>query len=157
MCKIIKTKSGHEILIDEEDWGRVKDKNVFVIKPRNIQYAIFRNNGELTYLHRFLVNAPEEMMVDHRDNNGLNNQRYNLRCCTNSQNQHNREKTKRLTSSKFKGVHYATAKRKWLARVTVNRKLMFIGEFYTEIDAARAYNKKAEELIGEYACLNIIP
>ena len=94
--------------------------------------------------------------IDHRDMNGLNNQRSNLRFCTLSQNAMNRRKREN-TSSIYKGVYFNNQRgKKWKAQIRINGKQIHLGLFDFEVDAARAYNMKAIELFCEFANLNII-
>ena len=103
-------------------------------------------------MHRLIMDAQERQEIDHADGNGLNNQKDNLRFCTHSQNHMNRKPTK--GSSKYKGVSWHKAAKKWNARITLNKKTVSIGYFDSEIIAAKAYDEKAIELFGEFAKLN---
>ena len=97
------------------------------------------------------VNFP--LFVDHIDRNRINNQISNLRFVSISQSSMNR--SKRLnTSSRFKGVYYDKHNNKWRASIRLNKKFIHIGRYEDEDEAANAYNNKAIELFGEYACLN---
>jgi hypothetical protein len=91
-------------------------------------------------------------MYDHRDRNPANNQKYNLRIATVSQNAANRCKQTRYfgVSSRFKGVCWNKETKKWTARC----KGIHLGCFKDEKEAAKAYNNKAIELYGEFAYLN---
>lgn len=94
------------------------------------------------------------VVVDHVNGNGLDNRRCNLRVCTPQQNAFN-SKPVRGSRSKFKGVKYNTAcKNKWTARIRINGKQVDIGRFETEEEAARAYDKVAKEVQGDFAWLN---
>ena len=94
-----------------------------------------------------------QLVVDHIDRNKLNNQITNLRWVTQQQN--NMNSTIRAgTSSQYKGVAYHKTKSKWYAYIRFDRKLLHLGHFANEEDAARAYNAKAIELFGEFANLN---
>lgn len=89
--------------------------------------------------------------VDHKDGDGLNNQKENLRCCTHSQNCANVLITKRNTSG-FKGV--SRFRNKWKAEITHNYKRIYLGLFVSKIDAALEYDHFAKLLFGEFAALN---
>lgn len=101
--------------------------------------------------------------TDHKDHNGLNNQRSNLRDVGQRENTANRQKeTARRTASRFKGVscynskRYPHKRKRWVAYIgsqnTGTRR--GLGYFATEKEAALAYNRAATEMYGEFACLN---
>ena len=94
--------------------------------------------------------------IDHIDTNKENNNSENLRFCTTLQNNWNRSKTTKQTSSKYKGVVFNKRSNKYHARIRIHGKLKHIGLFANEDDAARAYNIAAEELQGEFYKPNII-
>jgi hypothetical protein len=106
------------------------------------------------YLHREILGLLERMglEVDHLNGDGLDNRRSNLRCATAAQNQHNQRKTR--GGSSYKGVHFHQRKRKWRAVIYRNSAQHFLGEFFSEEDAARAYDAAAREHFGEFACVN---
>lgn len=80
-------------------------------------------------LHRFIVEAPDEMDVDHIDHNLLNNRRANLRVCTRAQNNQNLANTRRNSKSGIRGVHWDKKKRKWVAGVRIEGKRHYLGSF----------------------------
>lgn len=105
-------------------------------------------------MHRLIMAVPthDSRQVDHVDCDGLNNQRENLRILTNQQNKMNRRSFR--GKSKYKGVCFDKAVNKWKASIGFNGKSINIGRFLTEEEAALAYDKKAQELFGEYALTN---
>lgn len=98
-------------------------------------------------MHRLLTGYK---LTDHKDGDGLNNRRSNLRCATAKQNCANSRKTRRKTSSRFKGVCLQRTTGKWLAHA----KGKHLGVFTDETEAAKAYNKAAKKLWGKFAKLN---
>lgn len=103
-------------------------------------------------MHRMLLGFPDSF-VDHRDGNGLNNTRENIRLATRSQNQFNRRKTEGMTS-KYKGVG-RTSNGKWRASISIgNGAESWARVFTLEETAARAYDVKAVEWFGEFARIN---
>ncbi len=104
-------------------------------------------------MHRIILSENEALAVDHRDGQGLDNRRSNLRPATSSQNAMNCRKNRTGTSI-FKGVSFASGRNLWKAEICINRKRIFIGRFAVEEDAARAYDAKAIELFGDFAVLN---
>ena len=113
-------------------------------------------------MHREITNAPKGMQVDHINGNTLDNRKENLRVCTRSQNMMNRGKQNNNKSG-YKGVSYMKKKdpnyeypKPWRAQIKcpTNQKVIHLGCYKYPEQAARAYDKKAIELFGEYAQLN---
>lgn len=121
--------------------------------PRGVFYARGKINGQRTYLHRRIMNAPEGMQVDHINGNRLDNRRCNLRLVTSRQNCMNNGGQKHKTS-KYVGVCWFPDCSKWRAVIVYNRKQYHLGLFDSEEEAARVRDAKAIELFGEYARLN---
>ena len=99
-------------------------------------------------MHRIILNAPKGQFVDHKDGNGLNNQKSNLRFCNFSQNRMNTGANKNNKLG-IKGVRMRAPN---LYEVTIkfNGKNIYLGRFDNSISAAEAYQKKAKELFGEF-------
>jgi hypothetical protein len=91
--------------------------------------------------------------TDHKDGNGLNNQRSNLRAATNSQNAANRDKMRTGTSG-YKGVTFDRQTGRWKAQVTVDGRNRHLGRYDTAEEAARAYDRVALEAFGSFARIN---
>lgn len=107
-------------------------------------------------LAHLILGKPEgNMQVDHKNGNGLDNQKHNLRFVTPMQNAWNSCKTTGC-SSKYKGVWLEKRSGLYCCDIRCNKKKIYVGRFKNEVDAALAYNKKAVELHGEYARLNEI-
>ncbi len=116
-------------------------------------YAIRLEKRKHVYMHRQIMQPPDGMMVDHKNLNKLDNTRMNLRVCTAQENACNRSK-KRGTSSRFHGVSYVKRDRKYLAQVHYKGETFCCGRFTDEIEAARARDHRAVEVLGEAARLN---
>ena len=104
-------------------------------------------------MHRLIMDTPPNMEVDHIDHNGLNNQRSNLRNCTNSQNHMNRFPYKGRTSV-YKGVYYKKSEKGYVAKIKINQVVIWGGTFKSEIEAAHVYDELAKKYFGEFAVLN---
>lgn len=117
-------------------------------------YAFRMEKGKPLSMHRFLMNPPIGMEVDHRDGNPLNNQRSNLRICNDQQQSWNTRKVSRPTTSRFKGVCWSKRSNNWLAKIRANSRQKNLGHFYNEVEAALAYDRAAIHYFGEFARLN---
>lgn len=159
-CEIPLTQ-GKAALVSPEDYDRVNQFKWFAhyLKVANAFYAqrnISINRTQKTSgMHREILAAPKGMVVDHRDGNGLNNTRANLRLCTRNQNRQNSVK-KTKASSRYKGVVYSKQSKKWTASLRFKGKLLFLGYHTDERRAAEAYNEAAINYFGEFAKLNTI-
>ena len=114
--------------------------------------------GKAYNLHKIIYemhHGDTDSMVDHRNRIKGDNRIDNLRLATKSQNEANTEK-RSSNSSGYKGVYWLKNAKKWRAKIDYNKKQIHIGLFSSKHEAAKAYNKKAEELQGEYAFLNVI-
>jgi hypothetical protein len=111
--------------------------------------------GKPHYMHRVILNAPDGILVDHYDNDGLNNQRNNIRLATNSQNVTNSVKGTRR-SSKYKGVSWNARDKIWQSHICLNGHPKNLGNYKAERDAAEVYNVWAIECFGEFAKLNVL-
>lgn len=145
---------GQYALIDLEDLERIQAVGKWSASwTRSGYYGISRTkrNGNLL-LHRFIMDAPSELLVDHRDGNTLDCRKSNLRLATHTQNCFNRAKRVRGHSSRYKGVraHHA----KWQARIVQGGRQVSLGHFSTEELAAHAYDEAALRLHGDFARLN---
>lgn len=107
------------------------------------------------YLHRLILSPKENELCDHINGDRLDNQRKNLRICTQSQNFMNVGKRKHNTSG-FKGVCFDRTRVKWIAQIQKDGVNINIGRFEKKINAVRAYNRTALKLFGSFAYLNKI-
>lgn len=95
----------------------------------------------------------ENIGTDHKNGNGLDNQKHNLRIANKQQNNFN-QKSYNNSSSKFKGITWDKESKRWRANITVSGKYIYLGRFNDEIEAAQAYNNAALKYQGEFARLN---
>lgn len=112
-------------------------------------------NTKTIFMHRLILNPPPDKFTDHIDRNKLNNQRNNLRICTQTENNQNNPKQKTNTSG-YKGITWEKQRKKWIAQIRHKNKRLKIGRFNTKEEAALAYNKAAAKLHGKFANINII-
>jgi len=138
--------------IDDEDFDKVKGKLWFINKKR---YIYANNNKTKVSLHRVLLGLVknDNKIVDHKDGNTLNNTKSNLRICSSIQNSQNRI-ISRINTSGYKGVNFNKTKNTYVATIYSNYSRKRIGSYKNPILAAKAYDKYAEIIFGEFAKLN---
>lgn len=105
-------------------------------------------------MHRLIVGAVKGEIVDHVNGNTLDNRRENLRKCSKSQNAQN-SKRHRDGVSGFKGVSFHRRSKTWRARIRNDGREVCLGYFHSPVDAARAYDRAAFEMFGEFAKVNL--
>lgn len=153
--KSIPLSRGYSAIVDDDDYAALLEAGpwwVLVVGRRIYpQHSIRRADGTWSkeLMHKFLTGWPE---TDHRNSDGLDNRRANLRPATRSQNNAN-ARTPAHNKSGYKGVHQSG--RKWVAQIQVNYKRYSLGYFDTPEEAARAYDAAALSFWGEYARLNL--
>ena len=154
--KQIPLTQGKFAIVDDEDYEYLMQWKWCVVRHKKGRwYASTHINNKTIYMHRWLIQNKPGKFTDHRNGNGLDNRRVNLRSCSPSQNGHN-SKCRAGGTSKFKGVSWDRRYSKWRASIGIKYKLYNLGRFVNEKDAAMAYNEKATKVFGEFAYLNII-
>jgi len=149
--KVITLYGGKVFFIDEEDYERVAQHSWtntslgYVVSSAWDKKAKKRCKSIL--LHRFIMNAPKGVLVDHKNGNRLDNRKENLRFCTRQENARNM-KNDTSSSGGHKGVY--PHKHKWTARITVNYKLLYLGLFETKEAAIEAYREASIKYFGEF-------
>jgi hypothetical protein len=94
---------------------------------------------------------PDDLEIDHKNVNSLDNRLCNLRLSTHSQNNANGHKMGRLQTSKYKGVYWNKRQNKWQAQITVDGKNRYLGLFEDEYQAHLAFVRASAEAFGEFA------
>ena len=151
----IKLAEGVHTLVDPEDYEKLSKYNwqLSENKSKN-RYAVRLEGRQIISMHREIMNAPAGMVVHHNDSNGLNNTKSNLDIITLTENNRCSRKTRKQTSSKYKGVSFHKPNGKWRAGIKSGGKFKHLGYFENEEDAARAYDAAAKIYHGEFAVLN---
>ena len=138
--KIIELTKGNVALVDDEDYDRLMLYSWCAHKSRTKKTfdAKRQSFGKTYYMHREIMGLafgdPRE--VDHKDFNGLNNQKYNLRIVTATENK--KYVPSRNHSSRFRGVTWDSERGKWRAQTQINGKMKNVGRFDSEEEAAAA-------------------
>lgn len=158
---------GYVAIVDDTDAARVLQHSWYAMKtPSGKVYAASRigpftvkrtgrKNGQraVVLLHRFILGlSAGDPMVDHRDGDGLNNRRRNLRPCTNGENLFGARRAD--NKSGFVGVSKYGVGRRFRATIKIQGRATLVGCFDTAVEAARAYDAAARKLHGSFARLN---
>lgn len=149
--KKIPLGNGLFVIVDAADYERLSKYRWYANRHGRQVYAVYHDRAKVVYMHRFLMRPRRGYVVDHIDHNGLNNRRDNLRVCTPQQHQANRGPAG--GSSRFAGV-FLRKDGRWQAGIRWQGKYYHVGLFDDEIKAAKARDRKAYELHGEFAYLN---
>ena len=161
---IIPLSRGLVSIIDAKNWDLVKDKKFHARYDKKAKKFYgqtckkVRVEGKIhsyyTQLHRLIMGLTDpSIQCDHKNNDGLDNREQNLRVASNSQNCANCKKQEGR-SSKYKGVYWRANRNHWVAQVVCDGKRYHLKCHKDEEAAARAYDKKALEVFGEFAKLN---
>jgi len=151
--RFIELTWGKYAIVDAEDYDRLNSYKWCAVKEGCSWYAkTFRRDGFPLPMHRLITGAPKGFFVDHENHNGLDNRKQNLRLCTRAQN--NRNQRPYGKTSRYKGVSRYKRTNRYIAAICYQGKRFHLGYFKDEIDAAKAYDKKARELFGRFAYLN---
>lgn len=156
--KTIPLTQGKVAIVDDADFEELSKYKWCAAKCRHTVYALHRlgQHGYGMLMHRLILDASPDKHVDHKDGDGLNNRRENIRLCSARQNSQARKIKTVGTTSRFRGVSWDKTNLLWKSEIKSRGKNYFLGRFAKEKDAARAYDKKARELFGEYAAPNFI-
>jgi hypothetical protein len=139
----LKTRNGVEFEVDDEKVGEVTKHRWYPFVQRGVIKALRRFEGmKVVYLHRELMAAPENLCVQHRDGNPLNNKSSNLCLLSKSDVSHKRERAKGKSGIICVG-------NKWRARISKNRVRHSLGNFSSEKEARAAYKSAARILHGD--------
>lgn len=142
--------TGEKFYFDLEDYDKIKN----FYWENNHGYAVARiyelENQEYIYMHRLIIGAKNEEIVDHIDRNRLNNFKNNLRITDNSGNARNASLAKNNTSG-ITGVTFDKRNNKWIAQITTHYQNKRLGSFINKEDAIRARLCAEKEYFGEFA------
>lgn len=157
--KLIPLTQGQCAKVDDADFDALNQYKWQASKDVHTYYAIRtdRTTGKKVKIsmHRVLLSIPKSMFADHKDGDGLNNQRNNLRLATRAENNRN-SRVRSDNKLGFKGVYFRKDVGKFKAQLRCNKKSFGLGYYDTADQAAMAYNEAATKYFGEFARLNII-
>ncbi len=153
----INLTQGKVAFVDDEDYERVSRFKWYARNSRGNWYATrtlptINGKRKQIQMHSFILEFPA-LEIDHKDGNGLNNSRGNLRLATHSQNCYNQPAAIDCKSG-YKGVYWKPKLRKWGVAARVDGRQKHVGYYDDIIVAAKAYDAIAKEAAGEFAWLN---
>lgn len=138
----------HIIYVDDDDYERMsKEFNNLkwsLTKNRDKLYAQKRVNGKNLYLHKYIMKYNGDLYIDHINHNTLDNTKRNLRITTNANNLRNGN-IRINNKTGVNGVYYDKSRNKYVAKIRVNYKQIYLGRFNTLEEAENA-RKNAEIL-----------
>jgi len=161
--KRIALTQGKFALVDDEDyewlnkwvwqaWTTKRDKKVYYAIRQNYINGI---EGTL-FMHRAILGLKlnDGKEVDHKDHNGLNNQRHNLRVASKSANMSNYSGIRTNNTSGFTGVSWCKYKNKWRTQISLKGKITTLRYSHSKIKAAHIYDRAVIEFRDEFATTN---
>ncbi len=153
--KRIQLTKGMVALVDDQDFAALSAHRWQAWRRAHVWYAVrdVQRAGVVRriLIHREIMQPPRGLSVDHKNHDGLDNRRANLRVCSQAGQVRN-QRPIRGGSSRFKGVTRSPSA--WIAQIKHGGRKLHLGSFREEEKAARAYDRAATKLFGAFACLN---
>lgn len=163
-CRTIPLTLEYEAIVDIDDYERANEFRWHAVVKRRSDESILnvyarrfvcRDGGKrVEWLHRFILNLNDK--VDHKNHDGLDCRKENLRNCTALQNSQNARIGHHNTSG-YKGVTWSAVGKSWKASIRNSGQPTHLGYFSDKELAARAYDAAALRFHGNFACLNFPP
>lgn len=153
-CARIELTQGYSAIVSEEDAEHIARFNWFYFDGYARRTDRSSGSPAGILMHRVILDVPDYLEVDHANGDGLDNRRCNIRTASRAQNQANVSKWTGKFSSGFKGVHWHIRRERWAATIGGGVTRDHLGYFFTEEEAALAYDKAAMSKYGEFARLN---
>lgn len=150
---------GQVAIVDDEDFEKVSKHKWYALARKGGGFYAARGVRPkdaprgLELLHNFILGVKG---VDHKDGEGLDNRRENIRPATKQQNAAAFRRKGSSGSSRYRGVSWHCVSKKWIARIRVCARLLHLGYHNSEVEAGRAYDVAAKKHFGEFATLNFI-
>ncbi len=147
--KGLKLLNGQVVIVDDEMLpllSQYKWKTLIQHGKTYVQRGhYFQGRHKTTGIHHYVIGYPlNGLVTDHIDGNPLNNKRSNLRFVSSRENSWNRsDQRSGKTSSRYPGVCWSKEKKKWVAKITIKKKQIWLGYFVNELDAWEAYREAA--------------
>jgi hypothetical protein len=146
MAREIALTQGFSALVDDDDFLIVASRRWHVARRKTTSYAATSIDGKYVLMHRYLMGACADVQIDHRDGNGLNNTRANLRVATAAENSRNRQGRGESLHSGVRKINGA-----WSAFVSPDGMEIYLGRYQTELEAAGVAAAAAQRVYGAFA------
>lgn len=149
--KVINLKNGGHVIVDDEDfeflsqWQWSQHNSGTKIYARREEYI--NGKRKRIYMHREILKGFP--LIDHKNGDGLDNRKENLRSATKSQNASNSYKS--FGKTKIRGVHWNKQNQNWRVRIRVNKKIIEVGSFKELEDALNASVSAYRKYLGEFS------
>lgn len=140
--KLLHLTQNKQAIVDNDDYDKLSKYKWHSHKSRNTFYAERYPNISM---HSEIISCPKNMRIDHINGNGLDNRKSNLRIVTVRENAQNLYGSKPKTS-KYPGVYWNKADKRWYARIRIQGKLHFLGSYSIEETAALRYKLACMEI-----------
>lgn len=161
--RTISLSRGLDAIVDSSDFEWLSKYRWHAIKngrhsPRyyatRAQHVAGEGRALTILMHRMIMgDIPKDRVVDHINGNSLDNRRCNLRLATRRQNAHNVSPHQKRKSP-IKGATWSNQRQGWLARITVEGNLLYMGVFKNDVECGILYDNAARFFFGEFAALN---
>ena len=155
----IPVTQGHVAVVDLADFERVRGFKWCIYRQGRLLYAVryFKNADGVWKQRRLHIEVTGWERADHRNGNGLDNRRKNLREFSIGQNLRSFNLKRVVATSRFRGVCEKPTGTPWMARIKTHDKDVYLGRFHSEEEAARAYDAAAKGLGFSDEALNFPP
>lgn len=158
--KKIPLTQGKFALVDDADYDELSRSKWHAVKAHKTFYACRAALNPATgiktnkqSMHRQILMPKGNLVVDHINHNGLDNQRSNIRVCSHTENMRNREKNY-SNKSGYKGTTWDKHHKKWKSFIHLGGKDKILGYYFCLIRAAKSYDEAASKYYGEFALTN---
>lgn len=141
------TNTNEEFYFDLEEYNKIKD---YCWSKNNNGYIVTNYNNSSKPIHQIIMNYPDDMEVDHKDRNKLNNRKENFRIATHSQNSMNKDLQSNNTSGII-GVSWYSNRNRWSSEIMLNKKKIHLGYFINKEDAIKARLEAEVKYFKEFA------
>ena len=146
------TNSDSAAMVDDDCYPFLQEYKWRLCGGGYVSTKFYLTGDRIGFLHRIIMDAPSDMVVDHIDGNPLNNQRSNLRICTRQQNQWNKKGLSKNNTSGYTGVYLNRRTGKWYTQLAFNQKNKTLKSGFSSAEEASAFRKEQAFLHrGEYA------